>query len=66
MQAAWPEFMQHDPAAQLYFGRPHLDACLDTAFAVVDPARPEVAVGRIFAVPLAFGTRASPRGAALR
>jgi hypothetical protein len=62
MQAAWPEFMQHDPAAQLYFGRPHLDACLDTAFAVVDPARPEVAVGRTFAVPLAFGTRASPPG----
>ena len=26
MQAAWPEFMQHDPAAQLYFGRRHLDA----------------------------------------
>ena len=54
MQAAWPEFMQHDTTAQLYFGRPHLDACLDTAFAVVDPARPEVAVGRAFAVPFAF------------
>ena len=54
IQGTWPEFMQHDATAQLYFGKPHLDACLDTAFAVVDPARPEVAVGRAFAVPFAF------------
>ena len=54
MQATWPEFMQHDTTAQLYFGRPHLDAYLDTAFAVVDPTRPDVAVGRTFAVPFAF------------
>src|SRR5919199_6239303 len=54
MQASWPEFMQHDPTAQLYFGRPHLDAYLDTAFAVVDPAWPDVAVGRAFAVPFAY------------
>ena len=53
--ALWPAFMQEDPAADLFFARPHLDACLDTAFAVVDPARPEVAVGRAFAVPFAFG-----------
>jgi GNAT superfamily N-acetyltransferase len=54
IQAAWPEFMQHDPTAHLYFGEPHLGACLDTAFAVVDPARPDVAVGRAFAVPFAL------------
>ncbi len=54
VQGAWPEFMQHDATALLYFGKPHLDAYLDTAFAVVDPARPEVAVGRTFAVPFAF------------
>ena len=54
IQGTWPEFMQHDAAALLYFGKPHLDANLDTAFAVVDPARPEVAVGRAFAVPFAF------------
>jgi GNAT superfamily N-acetyltransferase len=53
-QAIWPEFMQHDTAAQLYFRKPHLDACLDTAFAVVDTARPELAVGRAFAVPFAL------------
>ena len=54
IQGTWPEFMQHDAMALLYFGKPHRDACLDTAFAVVDPARPEVAVGRAFAVPFAF------------
>jgi hypothetical protein len=35
IQGSWPEFMQHDRAALLYFGRPYLDAYLDTAFAVV-------------------------------
>jgi GNAT superfamily N-acetyltransferase len=55
IQGLWPEFMRHDPAAHLYFGRPHLDACLDTAFAVVDPDRPDAAVGRAFAVPFALG-----------
>jgi hypothetical protein len=29
IQGTWPEFMQHDPTALLYFGKPHLDACLD-------------------------------------
>jgi hypothetical protein len=31
IQGVWPEFMRHDPTAALYFGRPHLDACLDCA-----------------------------------
>jgi GNAT superfamily N-acetyltransferase len=53
IQGTWPEFMQHDATALLYFGKPHLDAYLDTAFAVVDPTRPQVAVGRTFAVPFA-------------
>lgn len=54
IQGAWPEFMQHDPTAQLYFGKPHLDGYLDTAFAAVDPTRPDVALGRAFAVPFAL------------
>ena len=29
----WPEYMQHDAAAQLYFGRPHFADYLDYAFA---------------------------------
>ncbi len=55
LQAVWPEFMQHDPTAALYFDKPHLDEYLDTAFAIVDPAEPDVAVGRAFAVPFVFG-----------
>jgi len=54
IQGAWPEFMQHDPTAHLYFGKPDLDGYLDTAFAIVDLARPEVALGRAFAVPFAL------------
>jgi GNAT superfamily N-acetyltransferase len=54
IQGGWPEFMQHDPAAQLYFGKPHLEGYLDTAFAVIDPDQPDVALGRAFAVPFAF------------
>jgi hypothetical protein len=50
IQGTWPEFMQHDTTARLYFGKPYLD----TAFAVVDPGRPDEAVGRTFAVPFAF------------
>jgi GNAT superfamily N-acetyltransferase len=56
IQGVWPEFMRHDPTADLYFDSPHLDACLDTAFAVLDPERPDgPPVGRAFAVPFASG-----------
>src|SRR5690349_9213906 len=54
-QGLWPTFMLKDPSADLYFEQPHFDAYLDTAFAVVDPARPDAAVGRAFAVPFTFG-----------
>jgi hypothetical protein len=54
IQGTWPEFMRHHPAAGLCFEDPHLDACLDTAFAVVDPARPGEAVGRAFVVAFAL------------
>ena len=40
--AAWPRFMLHDETAELYFAQPNLDACLDTAFAVVESARPKL------------------------
>lgn len=55
IQSAWPEFMRHDPIAELYFSDGHLDAYLDLAFAIVDSADPNIAVGRAFAVPFAFG-----------
>ena len=51
MDAIWPEFMQHDVAAKLYFGRSVFHNYHDYAFAgLVDG---EV-VGRAFAVPFAF------------
>lgn len=51
LQAIWPEFMQHDAAAKLYFGRSIFSHYLDYAFAgLVDG---EV-VGRAFSVPFAF------------
>ena len=53
--ALWPTFVVKDPTADLFFEQPHFDACLDTAFAVVESARPNEAVGRAFAVPFAFG-----------
>lgn len=54
IQGLWPEFALHDPVADLYFGEPHFTACLDTAFAIVDPDRPDHAVGRAFAVAFAW------------
>ncbi len=54
-RSAWPEFMMHDPTADLYFNEPDFTAVADTAFAVIDPADPGTAIGRAFAVPFAFG-----------
>lgn len=51
----WPEFMLHDPVADLYFGNQHFEHYLATAFAVVDTADPGRAVGRAFAAPFVFG-----------
>jgi GNAT superfamily N-acetyltransferase len=55
IQASWPEFMRHDPVAELYYGDAALSTYLDTAFAIIDPADPSTAVGRAFAVPFSFG-----------
>jgi len=55
IQGSWPEFMRHDPVAELYFTDTALNAYLDTAFAIIDPADPTTAVGRAFAVPFSFG-----------
>jgi len=52
MDAIWPEFMQHDAAAKLYFGQSAFGNYLDYAFAgLVDG---EV-VGRAFSIPFALG-----------
>src|SRR4029079_3297165 len=52
---SWPEFMRQDPVGDLYFADAALNAYLDTAFAIIDPADPANAVGRAFAVPFCFG-----------
>lgn len=51
----WPEFMLHDPVANLYFEAPHFEHHLDTAFAVIDTADPGTVLGRAFAVAFVFG-----------
>src|SRR5690348_5532048 len=43
--AAWPQFMRHDPTAMLYFGSRALDRYLDFALAAVDRDEP----GRVIA-----------------
>ena len=55
IQGSWPEFMRHDPVAELYFSDAALNTHLDTAFAIIDSNHPDVAVGRAFAVPFSFG-----------
>jgi GNAT superfamily N-acetyltransferase len=52
LDAVWPEYMQHDAAAQLYFGRSVFHNYLDYAFAGLVDGK---VVGRAFAVPFAFG-----------
>lgn len=54
IQSAVPEFMRHDPAADLYYGGGRLDRHLDcalVAFAAREPDRP---LARAFFVPFAF------------
>ena len=48
----WPEYMRHDPAADLYFGNAALDRYLD--FVLVGLQDGEV-VARAFSVPFCFG-----------
>jgi GNAT superfamily N-acetyltransferase len=48
----WPEFLLHDPAAELYFGSPHFDAYQDYAFAALEDGR---VIARAFSVPFALG-----------
>lgn len=52
LQGVWPEFMQHDAAAELYFGRAVFNCYLDYAFAGLLDGE---VIARAFAVPFAFG-----------
>src|SRR5471030_757148 len=51
LEAVWPEYMRHDPAAQLYFAPSIFDSYLDYAFAGVAEGK---VVARAFSVPFAF------------
>jgi GNAT superfamily N-acetyltransferase len=51
LDSVWPEFMQHDPVARLYFAPSILDHHLDYAFAGVAGGK---VVARAFSVPFAF------------
>jgi GNAT superfamily N-acetyltransferase len=51
LDSVWPEFMRHDPVAQLYFAPLILDHYLDYAFAGVAGGK---VVARAFSVPFAF------------
>ena len=48
LDSVWPEFMRHDPVAQLYFAPSILDHYLDYAFAGVAGGK---VVARAFSVP---------------
>ena len=50
--SAFPEFMRHDPVADLYFAREALDRYLDFVLAALDDGQ---LVARAFSVPFCFG-----------
>jgi GNAT superfamily N-acetyltransferase len=52
--AAVPEFMRHDPTAELYYASPHLDRYLGFALAALDRDEPDRVVARAMSVPFAF------------
>ncbi|MGE5268479.1 MAG: hypothetical protein ACM3JG_02280 [Thiohalocapsa sp.] len=52
--AAVPEFLRHDPAAELYYADRAIDRYLDFALAAVDTAEPGRVIARAFSVPVAF------------
>jgi GNAT superfamily N-acetyltransferase len=54
IQSALPEFMRHDPAADLYYGSGNLDRYLEFGLAAFRPADPSQPVARAFCVPFAF------------
>jgi len=54
IQSAVPQFMRHDPAAELYYGDGILEGYREYGLVAVDPAEPDRPVARAFSVPFAF------------
>lgn len=53
LQSVWPEFMRHDPVAELYFAPSMFDRYLDYAFAGISDGE---VVARAFSVPFSFNS----------
>lgn len=53
--AAWPEFMLHDPTANLYFGAGRLERFHRFILLALDPEQPQVVLARGFSVPFSLG-----------
>ena len=52
--AAWPEFMRHDPTGSLYYASSALDRYVDFVLAAVDRDEPDRVIARGCSVPFAF------------
>ena len=52
--SAWPEYMRHDPTANLYYGQGALDRYLDFVLVAVDRDAPDRVIARGCSVPFAF------------
>ena len=61
IQSAVPEFMRHDPAGALYYGKGQLDRYREFGLVAVDSAEPDRPVARAFSVPFAFRDGTSGR-----
>lgn len=55
LASAWPEFMLHDPLANLVYAPGRLERFLGFALVAIDAERPGVALGRAVSVPFCFG-----------
>jgi GNAT superfamily N-acetyltransferase len=61
--SAFPEFMNHDPAAELYYPPPYLDRYLDCVLVGVDSAAPDLAIAKGFCVPFRLQDGSEERAA---
>lgn len=60
-EGAWPQFMLWDPMGSVYYSVAH-DLYPEFVFAAVDPAEPERAVARAYAVPVCWTEPELPDG----
>ena len=61
--SSFPEFMNHDPASELYYPPPFLDRYLDHVLVGVDSDAPDQAIAKGFSVPFCFRDGSEERAA---